>query len=348
MIAPYKLADVSFNWIRDLDEQGCFSRVYLAHDNNLDHDLVIKEIPKDPSSTPEEYFAEARLVYKYNHPNIVQIQYAAQCDKNVYIAMPLYNKGSLNKLMESNNLTAREIIRFSIQFLNGLHHIHTNGLMHFDIKPNNILLSDRNEAMLSDFGLSKLVGATGKAEPKNGYYFHMPPEYFNLAKGVGFNYTFDLYQVGLTIYRMCVGFDRFEEERLKFRTLGELSDAITSGSFPEKNYPSNIPRRLISIIDKCIKINPNERYQSALDILNDLSIISEGALDWREVKQPKGSPLIEWIKETEDATLSVVYDQASKALSGKRTNSSGKVRKEAKLTLEKCTSAKIYSLLKDN
>ncbi|MXD18237.1 protein kinase, partial [Escherichia coli] len=82
---------------------------------------------------PEEFFQEARLLYASAHSNIVQICYAARDDKNIYIAMPFYSNGSLSSLMAQKNLTSREIIRYGIQFLSGLNHIHSKGLMHFDI-----------------------------------------------------------------------------------------------------------------------------------------------------------------------------------------------------------------------
>ncbi|ELS5739880.1 TPA: protein kinase, partial [Escherichia coli] len=100
MLTPYKRADVAFEWIRDLEEQGCFSKVYLAHDRHLAHDLVIKEIEKKENTNHDDYFNEARLLYKHAHPNIVQVQYAAQCESNIYIAMPFYHNGSLNQLIK--------------------------------------------------------------------------------------------------------------------------------------------------------------------------------------------------------------------------------------------------------
>lgn len=73
------------------------------------------------------------------------------------------------------------------------------------------MLSNRNEAMLSDFGLSQLINEESRATPEFGYHFHMPPEYFSLESN-DYNFTFDIYQAGLTLYRMCIGYDNFEAE----------------------------------------------------------------------------------------------------------------------------------------
>lgn len=348
MLNPYKKADVSFEWIRDLDEQGCFSRVYLAHDEHLDYDLVIKEIEKKEDTNHDDYFSEARMLYKNAHPNIVQVQYAAQCDSNIYIAMPFYYNGSLNQLMQKMNLTCREIIRYSIQFLSGLYHIHSKGLMHFDIKPNNIMLSNRNEAMLSDFGLSQLINEESRATPEFGYHFHMPPEYFALSSN-DYNFTFDIYQAGLTLYRMCVGHEKFESERSVFRTVEQLRASIIDGSYPLREFPAHIHKKLIAIVNKCIHVDPNERYQSVLDILNDLSAISDGALDWRLQLTTPANGTCEWQKELDDVILSVVFDSESASTTGRRLYPDDRQRRVTGLTIPSgCTRTKLYRLLKDN
>ena len=91
--------------------------------------------------------------------------------------MPFYPKGSLNKIIDSRFLTVREIISLGTNFLSGLHNIHSKRLIHFDIKPDNILISERNEAHLTDFGLAKKAAFDG-AEQDRVYGRMAPPEYF--------------------------------------------------------------------------------------------------------------------------------------------------------------------------
>ncbi|MCG9949192.1 serine/threonine protein kinase [Providencia rettgeri] len=349
MITPYQKADISFREIKKLDEQGCFSKVYLAHDENLDHELVIKEIKKEPSQDKDLYFAEARLVYKNAHPNIVKIQYAAEDGEKIYIAMPFYRNGSLNQKMSIENLTPREIIRYAIQFLGGLNHIHTNKLIHFDIKPNNIMLSNRNEAMLADFGLSRLADDTNRALPDgyHAYIQHTPPERFMSHKDNSYNFTYDIYQVGCTLYRMCLGVSGYAKECGIYPKNNDIAKAIINGSFPGKRYPAHIPKKLRDLINKCLELNPNDRYQSTLDILNDLSSIKDGSyLDWRDVST--SDEVLIWKRPDKDAIITVEMDTKSTKVSGKRINSKGKVSKISKLCLPKCTEHALYKLLKDN
>ncbi|VEJ54662.1 serine/threonine-protein kinase [Pragia fontium] len=348
MISPHRKADVTFTWIRDLDEQGQFSKVYLAHDENLSHEIVIKQIEKKPEQSRDQYFSEASLLYKYAHPNIVQVQYAAEDTDNIYIAMPFYRSGTINQRLNIDNLTPREIIRYAIQFIGGLHHIHTKKLMHFDIKPNNIMLSNRDEAMLSDFGLSELVNDSLRARPQCAYYFHTPPEYFTKAKDEHFNYTFDIYQTGVTLYRMCIGNQRFKEEISVFQNVDELAHSLNSGLFPARKYSSHIPKKLIAVINKCLEIDPNNRYQSCLDILNGLAAIkeSDGALDWREQRNVNGGTL-EWNKEIEGAILQLTYDSNIKKALCYRVYPDGTRRKHGKASLDNCSTYKLYSILKE-
>ncbi|HEK0671520.1 serine/threonine-protein kinase [Proteus mirabilis] len=348
MITSYRKADISFKWIKDLEEQGCFSRVYLAHDENLDHDLVIKEIKKSESKDKDIYFSEARLLYKNAHPNIVQVQYAAEDDDNIYIAMPYYYNGTINQRLKRENLTPNEIIRYAIQFISGLNHIHTNGLIHFDIKPNNIMLSNRDEAMISDFGLSKLVNDSNRAKPDDSYLLHSPPEWISSNNECGYNYTYDIYQVGVALYRMCIGAAAFDFEFRSHVTPNQLARAIARGEFPSQQYPAHIPKALRNIIKMCLHVDPNDRYQSVLDILNALSSIKNGEnLDWR-MDHTCAQNTCKWTKNTSNAILSLEYDAGSKTTLAKRIYSDGKTRKENKLCLTDCNQTKLYSLLKDS
>ncbi|PWS22273.1 serine/threonine protein kinase, partial [Enterococcus faecium] len=87
-----------------------------------------------------------------------------------------YAKGSLKKLMSTRHLTVREIVVIGCQVASGLHNVHSKGLIHFDIKPDNILFSDRGEALLSDFGLTRPFNRSGHAEPFGLYGRMVPPE----------------------------------------------------------------------------------------------------------------------------------------------------------------------------
>ena len=176
MLKPYNKANLSFDLLSEIGHEGGNSEVYIAKDHQLDAELVIKKIPKSKLSNEDEYFAESSILYLSSHPNVVPIHYACEDADYIYLAMPHYSKGSLNSLINGRFLTVREIIRYSTQFLSGLHNIHSKRLIHFDIKPDNILFSDQGEALLSDFGLAKQLTITGVAGQDRIYGRMTPPD----------------------------------------------------------------------------------------------------------------------------------------------------------------------------
>ncbi|MDZ7322073.1 serine/threonine protein kinase [Kosakonia sacchari] len=339
MINPCRRADVAFTYIREIGQEGRNSVVHLANDDHLEQEVVIKEVKKSHINS-DEYFREARLLYMSNHPNVVQINFAAQDVDNIYISMPYYANGSVSSKMERQRFTPREVIRYSLHFLNGLHHIHTKGLMHFDIKPNNLMLSDRDEALLADFGLSEIIDKDNRAFPGNQYVIHIPPEYFSERS---FGFTYDIYQAGMTIYRMAVGFDAFNAEIDDLFRRNSLQNDICTGSFPAKSYEEHIPKPLRKIINKCLEIDPQDRYQSVLDILNDLSSIDDCCLDWRPLPADQGSS---WSKKVDGIEL--IFNVVDGQSTCYRINEVGQKRKYSALCHEGLTSAKVYKLLKDN
>ncbi|WP_312973306.1 serine/threonine-protein kinase [Atlantibacter sp.] len=344
MITPYQKADVSFKFKEEIGLEGRNSKVYLAHDEHLDHEIVIKQV-EQKSIEPDEFFQEARLLYASAHSNIVQICYAAKDDNNIYIAMPFYSNGSLSSLMAKKHLTSREIIRYAVQFLSGLNHIHSKGLMHFDIKPNNIMLSDRDEALLSDFGLSAIIDADGFSAISKFYTTHVPPEIFSQNR---FNFTYDIYQSGMTLYRMAVGDEFFKNAADTFFSdtdKDRLHASFARGDFPPKTYPVHIHPTLVKIINKCLHPNPNDRYQSVLSIINDLAKISDGCLDWRLVNEDDNGKIL-WIKPVDGANLHLTLDPESNTTDCRKVYSDGKSRKLSSHCVDVTSNKVMYRLMK--
>jgi serine/threonine protein kinase len=284
MLNTCNKAELSFEYIKEIGQAGTNSKTYLSKDHQLDAKIVIKSVEKKRLSSPTDFFNEARALYSSAHPNVVQIHYACYDRDYIYVAMPYYHKGSLKDAMTGQYLTVREIVKAGCQVLSGLHNIHSKGLIHFDVKPDNILFSERSEALLSDFGLAKQMNFSGMAQ-QEGFYFKMvPPE---ATLGTHFDLTFDIYQFGLTLYRMCNGnkafYDQYESygvraafDRIRFRT------DVRNGAFPDrKAFKAHIPTRLRTVIQKCLQTDPASRYQSAIDVANAMADVEGSTLDWR-------------------------------------------------------------------
>lgn len=282
----YSPALVSFHKEKEIGQEGKNSKVYLAHDEYMDARIVVKEIPN--SDNIQKLLKEAQILYASAHPNVVQIQYACKDDNNVYIAMPFYKNGSLKSLMTKRMLTAREIIRYAVQFISGVAHIHSKGLLHLDIKPDNILLSDNDEALLSDFGLADYTDENGWYQVTYHYIKHTAPEIWDNQGWA--TVQFDIFQIGLTLYRMCAGDEAFNTQFNKVNVSKDtFLNAIKRKEFPTRTIVlPHIPEALMKIVCKCMEVDVEKRYNSVREILNDLSKIAFQGLDWQYTPTKSG------------------------------------------------------------
>lgn len=273
---------LSFTLINQIGFGG-EAEVHLATDHQLNAQIVIKKISKVNFTDIDKFFEESKKLYLTAHHNIVKIMYGSQDDDYVYLALPYYPKGSLKRIIDHRFLTSREIIRYSLQFLSGLNNIHSKGLIHFDIKPENILIDDSNKALISDFGLAEYMGYYGFAQVNGTTPVLAPPELFTQAQH---NLKFDIYQAGITLYRMCAGDNSFfQQVNDAFMSRGVSNQAHFINNLQRENFPKrnnflpHIPKPLRNVIKKALKANPDNRYNSILEMLNDLSKI-EIANDW--------------------------------------------------------------------
>ena len=183
--------------------------------------------------------------------------------------MPLFQKGSLNSLIDTRPLTVGEIVKYSIDFLSGLHHIHSKRLVHCDIKPTNILVSDSNDAVLTDFGLAHYLDEKGLTMIDKFYHFHRAPETIHNNT---ISHHSDIFQAGLTVYRLCNGNVFFKNQLGRFANkegvidIDKFTKAIFEGKFPDRSaYLEHIPQTLRNYIRTALQPNPEDRYQSVLD-----------------------------------------------------------------------------------
>ncbi len=289
MLKPYQKAELTFDILREIGQDGQNSRTYVARDHQLDAEIVTKQIPKAKLHSPADFFAESQALYASAHPNVVQIHYACFDADHVYVAMPYYQAGSVKGLMNKRSLSVREIIALGAQTLAGLHNIHSKNLVHFDVKPDNILLSLRGEALVSDFGQSKQMNYSGVAAQDRHYGKMIPPEALVTDH---FDRTFDVYQFGLTLYRMCNGNENFYTQFAKYGPPNSFDRAkfgfdLRNGRFPDRSYfLPHIPSALRKVIKKCLAVDPVDRFQSAVETANALAGIDGKCLDWDFAAHP--------------------------------------------------------------
>ena len=262
---------------------GGEATVFIAEDHQLNTEIVVKKIPKTNFTDINKFFEESRKLYLSKHHNVVKIMYGCQDLTHIYLAMPFYSNGSLKSIIDNRFLTEREIIRYSLQFLSGLNNIHSKGLLHYDIKPENILIDASNKALISDFGLAEYMGAYGFATLNGTTQELAPPEFFSQP---AHNIKFDIYQSGLTLFRICNGDAIFFEQLSNaFISKGVSNPTNFINKVKRENFPDrsfflpHISEPLRKIIRKALKADPNQRFNSVIEMLNSLSKI-ENANDW--------------------------------------------------------------------
>ncbi|WP_175701377.1 serine/threonine-protein kinase [Burkholderia ambifaria] len=334
-------AQLRFKLGDEIGSEGKNSAVFRAHDLQLDAELAIKRITKSSIKDAADYYREASILYLGDHANVVPIHYACEDVDHIYLAMPYYSKGSLNRLLDERFLTIREVIRYGIQFLSGLHNIHSKKLIHFDIKPDNIMLSSRNEALLSDFGLAQRMNANGTAEPPLSYWKNIPPEVL-----VGSEHTvgYDIYQVGLTLYRMCCGNDTFYEQLKQFKSFADFGAAVQKGIFPDRStFPAHVPSALRTLVKKCLSVDVDARYGAIIEVSNALGGIEGNELDWQYEVYPDGSR--EWTKAADGRKFTLTVTGGGESTATKHTDKT--VSKLKDFCLAKIDEKTIRKFLKD-
>lgn len=254
---------------------GNFGEVWRAEDLSLNTECALKLIPPNRTSV-DERLLEAKIGNKLNHVNVVNIKYAdvVEYERNsslVAIAMPYYEKGSVVNMVNSCNFLQTDLaIKCLIDVLRGLEYLHENDYYHCDIKPNNILVGDNNEFILTDYGITCFSPNHEAIKPKQIYLTHVSPE--TLKEGV-YDIRTDIYQIGLTAFRLFNGISEISD---KFQSdPNQFEENVTNGVLiTDSDYQLYVPRKIRRIINKAIDADPNKRYQTALAMRRDLEQLS--------------------------------------------------------------------------
>ena len=251
------------------------STVYLIEDPQLGGNLAAKEIEKQQLPNPVAYFAEAQTMYSVAHENVLAIQYACQTPDMIALVMPYLKKGSLEGHSEKGPLPLGEVIRVTRGVLAGLAHIHLRKFVHFDIKPSNVLFSDRGVPMVADFGQSREISPTGVVTVPRLYRMTMPPE--TITTGVATQVA-DIYHVGLLMYRALNGDALFKSQIPPDPAVLRLK--IGQGKFPDRQFfMPHVPSRLRTLVRKALHVDPADRYQTATEMEDEIGRFGL-VLDW--------------------------------------------------------------------
>jgi len=248
--------------------EGGMGVVYKAKDTKLDRIVALKFLPKHLLSDEEaktRFEHEAKAASALNHTNITTIYEIDEVEGECYICMEHVEGKSIKELIKDKALSIEEILKIAIQVSEGLTTAHEKGIVHRDIKSDNIMLTPRGQVKIMDFGLAKLKGATRLTTTGStlGTLAYMSPEQ---AQGIEVDQRSDIFSFGVVLYEMIAG-------QLPFRGEHEAAiiySIINETPEPLARYKANVPERLQRIIDKTLEKDRNIRYQSAAEIMADL------------------------------------------------------------------------------
>jgi eukaryotic-like serine/threonine-protein kinase len=306
-------ATVSYQKVRQIGcGEGMNSTVFEVYDKHLSGQLAAKEIPLSSfSNKTQTYYEEARAIFSSQHRNIVPIQYAAESSDCICLVMPLFKNGSLQKKIEENPLPLKDIISLGQNILSGLSCIHSKGYLHLDIKPSNILFTDTNVPLITDFGQARTIDKNGLVTNLPPIYnYGLPPELLTYKSA---SQTSDIYQVGLTLFRAVNGNACFEDQKIKIYSSQDiqiLQQMMLSGKFPDRNkFLPHVPLALKRVIKKALDVNCDNRWTSdsmrdalgRVDLKHNwepLTDQSTGAMQWRALRPKKSGLLVDLLPKS--------------------------------------------------
>jgi serine/threonine-protein kinase len=256
---------------------GGMGEVYLAEDPRLGRKIALKVLPTYYTSDDERvgrFQQEARAASALNHPSIITIYEIGEVDSRHFIVTEFIDGETLRRRMAKSQLTVPEALRIAIHTASALAAAHAGGIVHRDIKPENIMLREDGIVKVLDFGLAKLTDrkndvakALARIETQQGMVmgtsYYMSPEQ---ARGLTVDSRTDIWSLGVVLYEMIAG-------QVPFKG-GTSSDVIASilNNNPLRlaRYAPDIPPELEWIVEKTLRKDREERYQTAKELLTDL------------------------------------------------------------------------------
>src|SRR5438067_680577 len=267
---------------------GGMGEVWRAEDTRLLRSVAIKILADHIANDPEwkaRFLREARTIAQLNHPNIATIYAIEQEGDKFFIAMELIEGESITTMLARGPMDSREAVRIIRQVAEALDEAHAKGIVHRDIKPDNVMVTKRHVKVL-DFGIAKQIGgAVSKDTPVLtqggmivGTPYYMSPEQ---ALGKPLDHRSDIFSLGVVLYEVLAGHRPFVGE-----TMTEtMMHIIMTEPQPIGSIVPSVPRGLREIISRCLQKHPDRRFGSAGELIEALDRI-----DYKEFDLPSAPP----------------------------------------------------------
>jgi serine/threonine protein kinase len=265
---------------------GATAVVYLAHDKKHDRQIALKVLSKDLAHAlgPQRFLQEIHLTARLHHPHILPIFDSGEWNGMLYYVLPFVRGESLRqKIDRENQLPIEECVRITCEVADALSHAHSQGIIHRDVKPENIMLSD-GHALLADFGIARALDVhTGERLTSSGLIVgtsaYMSPE--QAAGEEKIDARSDIYSLACVLYEMIAGVQAFT---------GPTTQSVIAQRFkhtprPVSTYRPQVPEYVEQALSKALAIAPADRYAKMKDFADDLTDTP------KEIRDRRRSPL---------------------------------------------------------
>lgn len=246
---------------------GGMADVYKAQDHKLNRLVAVKVMKaefREDTSFVAKFQKEAQAAAKLSHPNVVNVYDVGEDRGLYYIVMELIEGITLKKyIARKGKLSVKEATSIAIQVSLGLEAAHNVGIIHRDVKPQNIIISTDGKVKLSDFGIAKAINSNTITANVMGSVHYSSPEQ---VRGGFSDAKSDIYSLGITMYEMVTGRVPFDGDTTVAIAIKHLQEEIV----PPSIYTPDLPYSLEQIILKCTQKDPARRYLNIGDMIDDL------------------------------------------------------------------------------
>jgi serine/threonine protein kinase len=248
--------------------EGGMAAVYMGYQPAMDRYVALKILPQQMPGDTEftaRFQQEARVVARLQHPHILPVFDYGEVDGLAYLVMPLVMGGTLAGLMRGQPLPLSQLRMVVNQVGDALDYAHSQGVIHRDVKPGNVLLDERGNCLLTDFGLAKIMQAAPGLSASGGIIG--TPTYMSPEQGQGrtLDGRSDVYSLGVILYEMAVGRPPFMADTPIATVVKHINDSIP----PPREVNPALPEPVERVILKSLAKEPDDRYPTARAMVLD-------------------------------------------------------------------------------
>ncbi|MDD3336861.1 MAG: Stk1 family PASTA domain-containing Ser/Thr kinase [Eubacteriales bacterium] len=264
--------------LEDFIGQGGMSLVYRAVDIRTGHSVAVKILKSEYNSDKEfleRFQREAQAASMMNHHNIVNLLDVGVEGEYRYLVLEYVSGNTLKDIIrQKGRLSTPTAVQIGVRILSALQHAHDNGIIHRDIKPQNVLIHSDGHVKVADFGIARMTNAftISKGDTVVGSVHYSSPEQ---ATGSVVEATSDIYSTGVVMYEMLTGRVPFVGDTPVSVAMQHIKDAPP----PITDFAPETPPAVVAVVMKALRKNPADRYQSAREMADALMKAKDGKLD---------------------------------------------------------------------